>query len=149
MDTEGIVESAINSLGKGFDLTSDFRLKFCKGEERLIVLNETERRELMVPGFGAVRDVSVDIKCDKGDRTRYQSDILTFTQVSHFYFHRNYCHQLIMKIKKIEFFYHVIEIWFVGFDFFFFLMLDVRIVQSEKFNSWENPIWVLQCYVWV
>jgi len=81
---EGIVERALNSLGKGFDLTSDFRLKFCKGEERLVLLNETEKRELMVPGFRPIRDVSVDIKCDKGDRTRYQSDILTFTQVRHF-----------------------------------------------------------------
>ena len=78
---EDMVERAFSSLGKGFDLTSDFRLKFCKGEERLVVLNETERREVRVPGFGAIRDVSVDIKCDKGDRTRYQSDILTFTQV--------------------------------------------------------------------
>lgn len=81
---EGIVEKALNSLGKGFDLTSDFRLKFCKGEERLVILNETERRELIVPGFGPVTDVSVDIKCDKGDLTRYQSDILSFTQVRHF-----------------------------------------------------------------
>ncbi|KAE9597528.1 putative membrane attack complex component/perforin (MACPF) domain-containing protein [Lupinus albus] len=79
---EGIVEKALKSLGKGFDLASDFRLKFCKGEERLVVLNETERREIMVPGFGPVKDVSIDIKCDKGDRTRYQSDILTFTQMS-------------------------------------------------------------------
>ncbi|KAI5382774.1 hypothetical protein KIW84_070257 [Lathyrus oleraceus] len=79
---EGIVEKALESLGKGFDLTSDFRLKFCKGEERLILLNETEKRKLTVPGFGSIQDVSVDIKCDKGDRTRYQSDILTFTQMS-------------------------------------------------------------------
>ncbi|KAK7320094.1 hypothetical protein RJT34_04825 [Clitoria ternatea] len=82
MGDEGIVERAVKSLGKGFDLTSDFRLKFCKGEERLVLLNETERRELTVPGFGPIKDVSIDIKCDKGDRTRYQSDILTFTQMS-------------------------------------------------------------------
>ncbi|KAJ1418364.1 Membrane attack complex component/perforin [Sesbania bispinosa] len=79
---DGIVERALNSLGKGFDLTSDFSLKFCKGEKRLVVLNETERRELTVPGFGPIKDVSIDIKCDKGDRTRYSSDILTFTQMS-------------------------------------------------------------------
>ena len=81
---EGIVEKALESLGKGFDLTSDFRLKFCKGQKRLILLNETEKRELNIPGFGFIKDVPVDIKCDKGDRTRLQSDILTFTQVSHF-----------------------------------------------------------------
>ncbi|KAI4357512.1 hypothetical protein L6164_001455 [Bauhinia variegata] len=79
---EGIVKRALESLGKGFDLTSDFRLKFCKGEDRLVLLNEAERRELEVPGFGPVKDVSVDIKCDKGERTRHQPDILTFNQMS-------------------------------------------------------------------
>ncbi|OIW10094.1 hypothetical protein TanjilG_21931 [Lupinus angustifolius] len=79
---KGIVDKALNSLGKGFDLASDFRLEFCKGEERLVVFNERVRREMMVPGFGPVTDVSIDIKCDKGDRIRYQSDILTFTQMS-------------------------------------------------------------------
>eukprot|EP00257_Ricinus_communis_P028152 XP_025015566.1 MACPF domain-containing protein At1g14780 [Ricinus communis] len=83
--SSGVVEKALSSLGKGFDLTSDFRLKYCKGKERLVLLNEAEKRELMVPGFGAVKDVSVDIKCDKGDRVRYQSDILEFQQMSEFF----------------------------------------------------------------
>ncbi|XP_065856968.1 MACPF domain-containing protein At1g14780 isoform X2 [Euphorbia lathyris] len=78
----GIVEMAVSSLGRGFDLTSDFRLKYCKGEDRLVLLNETEKRELIIPGFGAIKDVSVDIKSDKGDRVRYQSDILDFQQMS-------------------------------------------------------------------
>ncbi|KAE8730048.1 MACPF domain-containing protein [Hibiscus syriacus] len=81
----GIVETALNSLGKGFDLTSDFRLKYCKGKERLILLNESEKREITIPGFGAFEDVSVDIKCDKGDRTRHQSDILDFIQMAEFF----------------------------------------------------------------
>ncbi|OAY25328.1 MACPF domain-containing protein At1g14780 isoform X1 [Manihot esculenta] len=80
--SNGIVELALSSLGKGFDLTSDFRLKYCKGKERLVVLNEAEKRELLIPSFGAVKDVSIDIKCDKGDRVRYQSDILEFQQMS-------------------------------------------------------------------
>ncbi|KAL9330270.1 hypothetical protein ACSQ67_005273 [Phaseolus vulgaris] len=86
---EDIVERALNSLGKGFDLTFDFRLKFCKGEERLVLLNDTEKRELTVPGFGPISDVSGDIKCDKGDCTRYQSDILTFNQMSEFFNQKN------------------------------------------------------------
>ncbi|XP_024019349.1 MACPF domain-containing protein At1g14780 isoform X2 [Morus notabilis] len=77
-----IVERVVNSLGKGFDLTSDFRLKYCKGKERLVLLSDADRRDLAVPGFGAVTGVSPDIKCDKGDRVRYQSDILDFTQMS-------------------------------------------------------------------
>lgn len=79
---DGIVETALNSLGKGFDLTSDFKLKYCKGEHSLVLLNQLQRRDLIVPGFGAVKDVSIDIKCDRGDRTRYQSDILNFNQMS-------------------------------------------------------------------
>ncbi|OAY29323.1 MACPF domain-containing protein At1g14780 [Manihot esculenta] len=78
----GIAEMALSSLGKGFDLTSDFRLKYCKGKDRLVLLNEAETRDLLVPCFGAVKDVSIDIKCDKGDRVRYQSDILEFQQMS-------------------------------------------------------------------
>ncbi|KAL7149558.1 hypothetical protein ABFS83_05G049300 [Erythranthe nasuta] len=81
-DNIGIVQRAISSLGKGFDLTSDFRLKYCKGDNRLIVLNETQTRRLSVPGFGSFDNVSIDVKCDKGERTRYQSDILDFNQMS-------------------------------------------------------------------
>ncbi|KAK6146696.1 hypothetical protein DH2020_020565 [Rehmannia glutinosa] len=83
--SDGIVQKALSSLGKGFDLTSDFRLKYCKGENRLILLNETETRKLSVPGFGSFQNVSVDIKCDKGERTRYQSDVLDFNQMSEFF----------------------------------------------------------------
>ncbi|KAG5554129.1 hypothetical protein RHGRI_011863 [Rhododendron griersonianum] len=85
MSDRGIVERALGSLGKGFDITSDFRLKYCKGEERLVLLNEKETRELNVPGFGGVKGVSDDIKCDKGDRIRYQSDILDFNHMSEFF----------------------------------------------------------------
>ncbi|TXG57072.1 hypothetical protein EZV62_018385 [Acer yangbiense] len=80
-----IVEKALSSLGRGFDLTSDFKLKYCKGNERLVVLNETDKREIIVPCLGSINDVSIDIKCDKGDHTRYQSDILTFNQMSEFF----------------------------------------------------------------
>ncbi|KAG6399076.1 hypothetical protein SASPL_140550 [Salvia splendens] len=79
---DGIVHKALSSLGKGFDLSSDFRLKYCKGDDRLVLLNESDTRELRVPGFGSLADVSNDIKCDKGDRTRYQTDILDFKQKS-------------------------------------------------------------------
>lgn len=84
MSNNNIVEKAIKSLGKGFDLTSDFRLKYCKGDERLVLLNEKLRKELMVPGFGAYENVPIDIKCDKGDRVRFQSDILDFNQVTYY-----------------------------------------------------------------
>lgn len=77
----GVVERALSCLGKGFDVTSDFRIKYCKGETRLVAINEYDKKELTVPGFGTLPDVSADIMCDKGDRIRHQSDILNFTQV--------------------------------------------------------------------
>lgn len=81
--SNGIVEKALGCLGRGFDLTSDFRLKYCKGDHRLVLLGEAEKRTLLVPGFGPFSDVPVDIKCDKGDRCRYQSDILEFDKVEY------------------------------------------------------------------
>jgi len=82
----GSIERALSCLGKGFDVACDFRAKYCKGKERLVVINEEERAELVVPGFGSVSDVSVDIKCDKGDRMRFQSDVLEFNRVFFFFF---------------------------------------------------------------
>ncbi|XP_073011079.1 MACPF domain-containing protein At1g14780 isoform X1 [Typha latifolia] len=76
------VEQALRCLGKGFDVSCDFRLKYCKGKERLISVEEKEKEELVVPGFGAFKNVSVDIKCDKGERIRYRSDVLDFNQMS-------------------------------------------------------------------
>ncbi|KAK1352740.1 MACPF domain-containing protein [Heracleum sosnowskyi] len=82
--SDAIVRRALDSLGKGFDLTSDFRLKYCKGKDSLVSLTQDQTKQLSVPGFGLFNDVSTDIKCGKGDRTRYQSDILDFKQMSEF-----------------------------------------------------------------
>ena len=87
---EEIVKRALNSLGRGFDLTSDFRLSYCKGKGKLVRLNESQKTQLQVPGFGTFNDVSIDIKCDKGDRTRYQSDILSFDQVYIYSYYLSY-----------------------------------------------------------
>ncbi|KAI4344871.1 hypothetical protein L6164_012058 [Bauhinia variegata] len=76
---------ALECLGKGFDLTSDFRLKFAKGGiggERLVVLDEVNKRDILIPGGATVRGVSEDIRCDKGDRMRFKSDVIEFNQMS-------------------------------------------------------------------
>ncbi|RWV88724.1 hypothetical protein GW17_00049163 [Ensete ventricosum] len=85
----GAVETALRCLGRGFDVACDFRPEYCRGKQRLLVINEEEKREIAVPGFGALKDVSVDIKCDKGDRIRYQSDVLEFNQMSELFNHRS------------------------------------------------------------
>ncbi|KAL6001297.1 hypothetical protein ACLOJK_007030 [Asimina triloba] len=79
----GVVEKAISSLGRGFDITNDFRLKFCKGKKRLVLMNESETKEIIIPGLiHPVQGVPLDVKCDKGDHIRYQSDVLEFNQMS-------------------------------------------------------------------
>lgn len=81
----GMEKRALECLGKGFDLTSDFRIKFAKGDgsTRLVKIDEVNKRDIVVPGGGAtIADVSDDIRCDKGDRLRFKSDVLQFNQVS-------------------------------------------------------------------
>ncbi|XP_057499530.1 MACPF domain-containing protein At4g24290-like [Actinidia eriantha] len=76
---------ALEALGLGFDLASDFRLKFakgCPGGGRLVVLDEANKRDIVVPGGVTIRGVSEDIRCDKGDRIRFKSDVLEFNQMS-------------------------------------------------------------------
>ncbi|MQL68700.1 hypothetical protein Taro_001003 [Colocasia esculenta] len=81
---EGIGTRAVRALGVGFDLTSDFRLKFAKGYPdgaRLVELGTGGDREVVVPGE-VIRGVPADVMCDKGERTRFQSDVLEFNQMS-------------------------------------------------------------------
>ncbi|KAK1435319.1 hypothetical protein QVD17_01080 [Tagetes erecta] len=77
---------AVESLGLGFDLASDFRLKYakrCHDGERLVELDESRKRDIVLPGCGTtVSGVSEDIRCDKGDRIRFKSDVLEFNKMS-------------------------------------------------------------------
>lgn len=85
MEKKPIELEAVEALGLGFDLTSDFRIRFAK-KERLIVLDESHRRDLVIPagaGVGvSIPGVSGDIRCDKGEQVRFKSDILQFNQMS-------------------------------------------------------------------
>ncbi|XP_072952920.1 MACPF domain-containing protein At4g24290-like [Typha angustifolia] len=81
---EAVEVAALRSLGLGFDLTADFRLRFAKGYpgRRLVELDEGEVRDIVIPGGATIRGVSKDIGCDKGDRIRFRSDVLEFNQMS-------------------------------------------------------------------
>ncbi|KAF5736615.1 MAC/Perforin domain-containing protein isoform 1 [Tripterygium wilfordii] len=72
---------AVEALGRGFDLSSDFRLKFAK-KENLLLLDQTNKRDIVIPGGHSIRGVSHDISYDKGDRIRFESDVLEFNQMS-------------------------------------------------------------------
>ncbi|KAL7002048.1 hypothetical protein U1Q18_003198 [Sarracenia purpurea var. burkii] len=76
---------AIQSIGRGYDVSLDLRLKYCKGDlvdPRLIELGEDPGGEIVLPGGIVIPNVSKSIKCDKGERTRFRSDVLSFQQMS-------------------------------------------------------------------
>lgn len=74
---------AAQALGRGFDVTSDFRLGFVKGSAGSVLLKiDQENLQNLVPAAGIViPNVSRDIKCVPGERTHYKSDILPFVEV--------------------------------------------------------------------
>ncbi|XP_052192097.1 MACPF domain-containing protein At4g24290 [Diospyros lotus] len=73
---------AIQSIGRGYDISLDLRLKCCKGDSRLIEIDEDHGREIILPGSISIPNVSKSIRCDKGERTRFRSDVLSFQQMS-------------------------------------------------------------------
>ncbi|KAL7617738.1 MACPF domain-containing protein At4g24290 isoform X1 [Lactuca sativa] len=78
-------ETAIGSIGLGYDLTEDLRLKYCKGkspESRLIGIDEEQVRDILIPGGILIQNVSKSINCDKGERMRFSSDTLSFQKMS-------------------------------------------------------------------
>ncbi|CAL0334320.1 unnamed protein product [Lupinus luteus] len=78
-------EFAIGSIGRGYDISTDLRLKYCKGDSinsRLIEIDENDGREVVLAGGVSIPNVSKSIKCDKGERTRFRSDVLPFQQMS-------------------------------------------------------------------
>ena len=76
-------EEAIEAIGLGYDLGFDLRLKYCKKKSpKLIVINDDKQvHNMVIPGGFSIPDVPKSIKCDKGERLRFSSDVLSFQQV--------------------------------------------------------------------
>ncbi|XP_025813352.1 MACPF domain-containing protein At1g14780-like isoform X4 [Panicum hallii] len=86
------VEKAVRCLGRGVDMAGDLRLKHCKDAGGCLVLRSSEKKaaaKVVVPGFRVVADVPADVKCGKGDRIRFKSDVLEFNKMSEVFNHRN------------------------------------------------------------
>ncbi|KAI3740715.1 hypothetical protein L2E82_31186 [Cichorium intybus] len=84
-DPQSAAEKAVSVIGNGYDLTSDIRLTNCKpgpSGSTLIDLDGTLTKDLVVPGGVVVPDVPASIKCDKGERTRFRSDVVSFNQMA-------------------------------------------------------------------
>lgn len=83
---QSTAEAAIRSIGLGFDVVSDIRIKYCKQRSSpdpwLIELDHEEVQDIVLPGGITVSGVTKSIKCDKGERMRFCSDVLSFQQMS-------------------------------------------------------------------
>ncbi|CAH9112138.1 unnamed protein product [Cuscuta europaea] len=85
MDQQTAAERAVSVIGFGYDLTTDIRLSACKpgpSGSGLIEIQRSSTKDLVLPGGVVVPNVSTSIKCDKGERTRFRSDALSFSQMS-------------------------------------------------------------------
>lgn len=83
---QGAAEAAVAAIGRGYDVVSDVRLKYCKGkladpDARLIDVSRDGVQDVLLPGGIKVAAVPKSVTCDKGERTRFRSDVLSFQQV--------------------------------------------------------------------
>ncbi|XVF00563.1 hypothetical protein REPUB_Repub04eG0011300 [Reevesia pubescens] len=76
---------AIGSIGRGYDLARDLRLKYCNEDAKdspLIEFEEVGCYDLVLPGGISLPNVSKLIKCNQGKVMRNSSDVLSFQQMS-------------------------------------------------------------------
>ncbi|RLN30882.1 MACPF domain-containing protein NSL1-like [Panicum miliaceum] len=82
MTAQGAAEAAVGAVGCGYDLTGDLRLARAKPAGRLVEVDAGRARELSLPGGAVVAGVPAGIVADKGERTRFRSDVLSFAQMA-------------------------------------------------------------------
>lgn len=76
--------NAVQALGRGFDVTSDIRLLYCKGAaaSRLVVIDEEKTHDLPVAEGIIAPNVPVEVSSSSGELARHHSDVLNFHQMA-------------------------------------------------------------------
>lgn len=76
--------NSIQTLGRGFDVTSDIRLLYCKGApgSRLVQIDEDHTQNLEIAENQVIPNVSIDIDCSKGRSSTETTPVLPFHEVS-------------------------------------------------------------------
>ncbi|KAF2578596.1 hypothetical protein F2Q68_00005802 [Brassica cretica] len=74
------LRNAIQALGRGFDVTSDVRLLYCKGApgSRLVHIEEGQNRDLELSDGFFLPNVPVDIECSPGEEGIQRIPVCTF-----------------------------------------------------------------------
>lgn len=80
------LRSAIQALGRGFDVTSDVRLLYCKGApgSRLVPTEEGQNRDLELSDGFLLPNVPADIQCSLGEPDIDRISVCSFHQVTFF-----------------------------------------------------------------
>ncbi|KAI4365137.1 hypothetical protein MLD38_021152 [Melastoma candidum] len=136
MDPQAAAEKAVSVLGCGYDLSRDIRLTSCKfgpSSSRLIDLDPRQVRDLVFPGGVVVRDVPCFIKCDKGERTRFRSDVLSFNQMS-----EQFNQELSLNGKIPSGMFNAM------FDFKGSWLKDASSVKSLAFDGWFTTLYSVE-----
>ncbi|RWR89178.1 MACPF domain-containing protein CAD1-like protein isoform X1 [Cinnamomum micranthum f. kanehirae] len=76
--------NSIQALGRGFDVTSDMRLLYCKGASgsRLVYVDEDNTRDLVISHGLVLPNVSADIELSRGDIVRETTSVLSFHEMA-------------------------------------------------------------------
>ncbi|KAL8103705.1 MACPF domain-containing protein NSL1-like [Apium graveolens] len=82
LNPQKAAEKAVSAIGSGYDITDDIRLSGCKEGSSLIVMDQSVKKEMVLPCGRVVASVSPSISCGRGDRTRFSSDVLSFAQMA-------------------------------------------------------------------
>ncbi|XP_075477855.1 MACPF domain-containing protein CAD1-like [Primulina tabacum] len=79
--------NSIQALGRGFDVTSDIRLLYCKGApgSRLVHIDEENTEDLEISESFAIRNVSVDIGCSVGQSFNVKTPVWTFHEMAKYF----------------------------------------------------------------
>ncbi|KAK7318864.1 hypothetical protein RJT34_03571 [Clitoria ternatea] len=79
--------NSIQALGRGFDVTSDFRLLYCKGApgSRLVHLDEEHVSDLVLSHALVLPNVSVDIHCSQGKSAMEKTPVFSFHEMAKYF----------------------------------------------------------------
>ncbi|KAI3408017.1 MACPF domain-containing protein [Psidium guajava] len=79
--------NSVQALGRGFDVTSDIRLLYCKGApgSRLVVLDDDRVRDLVVSDGVVLPSVSADIECSRGRGKIERTSVCSFHEMAEYF----------------------------------------------------------------
>lgn len=77
------LSSSIQALGRGFDVTSDTRLLYCKGVygSRLVHVDECNTRDIAISTGLVVPNVPADVEVCRGKVERETTSVFSFHEV--------------------------------------------------------------------